>query len=479
MLRDSAWATVSLTVPAVTHLMVRLYVGRELGQDALGLYSLAFAAYSIAMVFGTLGTGTALTRHVAQVPTRPITQDRLLLVGVAQSALAGAAVAFMLAILSRPLSCNVFGMPQMHGLLLITSFALPGAAVGKAVLGYLNGRRRFGWYAVVSVTQSALIIVITFGLISAGYGVTGAMAGFLVPISFTGLASLSLGRRAIGAMPKSSPQPRFSSGIIRFGLFVTMINSVGVLQSYTDTVMTGAFLNERELGAYAASLLVLEALRFPSTAVRLALTPRIASMWSSPDVAELTRVVNLTIACIATIVIPLGFAIIIGAESLLYYGFGQGFESASTALIILVPGGMSMGVWSAVGALLSVTGHVRTAFKYVLGTAAANAALNVVLIPSFGITGAAIATTTTLCLGCLLQTRAVQHKTGVTVSWKRPVLTGSVLTLGGTMLALVDVGTGSFFHIALWWLGATCLCGAALLPWSISKQLVQWLARPR
>ncbi len=475
MLRDSVRAGVGLLIPAATHLLLRVYVGRMLGQEALGLYSLTFAVYSFALVFGSLGTGAGLTRHVASLGGSSRGKSRLLLVGVAQSVAAGGAVALILSLTARPLSIGLFDSGQLYKLLLVAAAALPGAAAGKAVLGYLNGERRLGLYAAITIVQSTFVAICTMVLVRTGFGVAGAIAGLLAPISVTGLFSLALLHREIRLGMAEPGRPLFSQGLLQFGLFITLINGVGLVQGYTDTLMLGMFLTEWEVGAYAAAILVLEAIRFPAAAARMAMTPRIAALWTAGEVARLTHLVNRSTRTVAIIVFPLAFTGMVGGGSLLHHMLGQSFAPSSTALLLLMPGGMAMGVWATVGALLSNTGHVRAAFRCSLISAGTNVLFNTLLIPPLGIEGAALATTASLCLGCVLQASAVHQHTGIRLRLNRLALTAGLLFALAATVGLAGLPPATLFGVAACWLFTSVLCGVMLLERATIGQIVHRL----
>jgi O-antigen/teichoic acid export membrane protein len=71
--------------------------------------------------------------------------------------------------------------------------------------------------------------------------------------------------------------------------------------------------------------------------------------------------------------------------------FGEQFKTGSAALIILAGGSLVNALTGSVGVLLQMTGRQKE-YNYIVITAAGiNIALNIILIPAYGIIGAAIA----------------------------------------------------------------------------------------
>ncbi len=474
MLHDSVRAGLSLLIPAATHFLLRLYVGRSLGQEALGLYTLTFAVYSLALIIGTFGSGAGLTRYVAQIQRSHLRKARLLATAMIHSAGISGIVALALALAARPLSAYLFEMYDLSTYLIIAAVALPGAVTGKVVLGFLNGERRLGIYATIVIVQSLFIAVCTILIVETGHGMSGAVIGLFLPVAVTGMASVAVVYREVNL--GFSPRRRhllLSSGLLRFGFYVTLINGVGLLQGYTDTLMLGVFLAERDVGIYAAAILMLEGVRFPAAAMRMASTPRIATLWAAGEIRRLTELVNRTTGVVAMIVLPIAFTCMVASTVLLRELLGHSFQAAATPLILLMPGGMAMGVWAGVGALLSSTGHVRTAFRCSVVSAGANVLLNISLIPPFGVEGAALATTVSLCLGCALQVREVQRRVGIELQWTRVALTGGFLAAIAAGLMLTESQPTTLPEIAIWWFAASILCARSF----IYRESVDWFRR--
>jgi O-antigen/teichoic acid export membrane protein len=93
--------------------------------------------------------------------------------------------------------------------------------------------------------------------------------------------------------------------------------------------------------------------------------------------------------------------------------FGDEFVAAYPALVILAAGQIVNALCGTVGSLMIMTRLHREAATVFGGAAALNIALNAVLIPRFGLNGAAIATSTTVVLWNVVMVVLVVRKLGV------------------------------------------------------------------
>ena len=93
--------------------------------------------------------------------------------------------------------------------------------------------------------------------------------------------------------------------------------------------------------------------------------------------------------------------------------FGAEFTAASTALLILIAGQLVNAVTGPCNLLLSMTGHQATTARIMAGAVGVNLALNLALIPRFGIEGAAVATMLSTLTYCSISTWAGWRLTGL------------------------------------------------------------------
>ena len=130
-------------------------------------------------------------------------------------------------------------------------------------------------------------------------------------------------------------------------------------------------------------------------AVLSSLSPTIASLYSQEKKERLQRVMTKSVRLVFFFSFLTSMLLVSGREFFLSI-FGGEFQSAAPPLTILVLGKLVASSCGVVGLLLSMTGHQN--FKAI--TVASGALLNIVgnsyLIPRYGMSGAAIATASSM-----------------------------------------------------------------------------------
>ena len=437
--RDVGFSFASLAVSALVHFVLRVFLGRYLGKEDLGLYTLAFTVYSVGMLIGAFGIDAALTKYVAQFrEDRPRT-SALVTNGLLESFTVGCAMALLLYAVATTLADRFFHMPELAPLLRVVAVALPFIAMEKATLGFWNGLRQMRVYAGINIAQNMLIVALTLVLVLAGYGLRGAAWGLVLPVSALSLTSVFLVRGSL-VRPSLSSVSTAARLLLAFGGFVVLANSIGFLQTYTDSVMIGRFMEEADVGVYAAAVTLSQAILLPSQALQMVTGPTMSTLWGQGSKTGIEKVVNDTLKITAALITPVAVAMVMAGPDLLDLIFGPEYVSATDSLRILMLGSGVLAIWASVSSALSSTAYVRVIFILTATSWVANIALNWLLIPRVGIAGAAAATSIAMVLGVLLQAYFTLRLVGIRLQWKW-FLGISLVTaaLGGGCYALASL----------------------------------------
>ena len=164
-----------------------------------------------------------------------------------------------------------------------------------------------------------------------------------------------------------------------------------------DILMIGALLGTNQVGIYTIASRIAELITFTSMAINQGIAPMISELYTQEKKTELQNLIKIGAWGSFLICVPvtLGF-ILFGQEALSI--FGEDFERGYTPLIILSIGSMLNSLNVGGGYLLTMTGHEKQANVFIGFTSFVNIVLNRMLIPSFGITGAALATVSAMIL---------------------------------------------------------------------------------
>ena len=190
---------------------------------------------------------------------------------------------------------------------------------------------------------------------------------------------------------------RLLQGIKRLALFGSQVFGAGALDLviyYTDTLMIGYFLGAKDVGQYSIAITISSLFLLLPSAIQTITYPATSEYLSQNRHQSFGIMVDKSTKYTACILLPLGLLIGFFSKALVTIAFGQEFSPAVLPLIVLIIGKVIRGsTVGSVGSAFSGAGRPDLVLKLCILAAVMNVVLCFVLIPPFGILGAAIATT--------------------------------------------------------------------------------------
>ena len=188
---------------------------------------------------------------------------------------------------------------------------------------------------------------------------------------------------------------------LRVSLPLLLIVGFVIILYQTDILMIGALLEPAQVGIYNAATKTSYLTSFVYTAIEAIAAPTIASLYAAGDRAQMQKIVTTMAHLVFWPTIAITVFIITFSNQILGM-FGSEFLAAKWSLTILVLGQLVNAATGPVGYMLDLTGHQDQSARVRCCTTVVNITLNYILIPKFGIMGAAIATSTALVLDNLV-----------------------------------------------------------------------------
>jgi len=216
-------------------------------------------------------------------------------------------------------------------------------------------------------------------------------------------------------MPKAvndTPPEYDSRAWIRSALSFLFIGGMQLINNQTDIVMLGALQGAEVVGIYRVATRAAQLVVFILAAANTVLQPTIAKLYAVKDMERLQRVVTRSARVVLLVSIPIAVVLMVAGHWILLI-FGQEFTEGATALAILSVGQLVNAAMGSVGLILNMTGHERDTARGVAIAAVVNVTLNAILIPLWGMNGAATATATSLVMWNVILAVQVVRRLGI------------------------------------------------------------------
>jgi O-antigen/teichoic acid export membrane protein len=170
-----------------------------------------------------------------------------------------------------------------------------------------------------------------------------------------------------------------------------------VINSRVDSLMLGAMQGTDQVGIYSAAIRGADLITFGLIAANATLAPTIAGLFSQGELKRLQRVLTGSARLVLLFTLVVGTVLIVFGQWFLAL-FGPEFVAGYTALVILSVGRIINAATGSVATVLVMTGYERTVALAVGLGSVLNIVLNFLLIPSYGMNGAALASSASMIL---------------------------------------------------------------------------------
>ena len=179
--------------------------------------------------------------------------------------------------------------------------------------------------------------------------------------------------------------------ILKISFPMMLTSSLVFINNWTDLIMLGIFINEKDVGIYNVVNKIVNIMIIPMIAIVSIAAPKFSEFWGKEDLEGLKKFVQQ----ISKITFLIGififvFLTIFSYQILLF--FGKEFVQGETALIILLISMLFYMFFGPTHILMNMTGKEVAVQNIMLLSAVINIILNFFFIPVWGINGAAIAT---------------------------------------------------------------------------------------
>ena len=181
-----------------------------------------------------------------------------------------------------------------------------------------------------------------------------------------------------------------------------MVNAAQIIFARVDIILLGSLAGPAFAGIYSVLAYGVQIIAFIRFAVNVVLEPNIAKKFGIEGVSnDLQNMVQKAARLVfgTSLVFAL---ILIFSSSVWLSWFGEAFTEHKTALILLTAGELVHASAAPAWKLLIVTGHEKTFATSVIFCATLNTILNIILIPEYGINGAAFATLLSIIINNIL-----------------------------------------------------------------------------
>lgn len=380
----------------------RIIVSRYLGPTSYGLLALGDAALNIALLFTTLGLSSGVTKFVSHyISEGKLERIKGTILSTFKMVIPlSLIVTILIIIFSKYIAIGIFNNKDFVGVLIIFTLAVPFFTLSNILTNIFLSFHKIRYRNHINVLARAILSIILVTLIIIFKGniyliAIATLISHIVP-AFLGVYLLewktfSVIRTKIKANYNYKELFRFSLPLFFSGIFTSSLG-------WIDTFFLGALKTASDVGIYNIALSLVSTLTIFLSAFSNIFFPISSELYAKGLLKEITQIYSSITRWMFILSFPILIIIFFFPEKILSLLFGSVYSQGGLSLqILIVAYFFKIFVGPASETLMT---YHKTKYLFYLNTGIAilNVALNYLLIPDFGILGAAIATSTSIIL---------------------------------------------------------------------------------
>ncbi|APW99712.1 flippase [Halobiforma lacisalsi AJ5] len=387
---------VSRAVYMLSSALLMFVLARILEPDGYGALYWAIGVLMVVQLLADLGIGKSTARYISEYREKDEGQiPHLLRSAVAYQLIVLAVVAYALLVFHDRIAV-LLGDPEAAPFLAAgVLFIVANSVSGFSMMAF-QGFNRLGYSAAVQAVSGATRLVFAVGFVLLGFGALGALFGYIVGYAMAG--AFGVGVLYFKFYRTYEPAEEYEEGLSRrlaeYSVPLTATRSANVIDKRLDIVLVGVFLPSAAVGFYQLGKQVVDFVLAPSESLGFTISPNFGEQKANDQLEQARRIYEESLTHTMLVYIPAAAGLVLVADPFVTMVFPE-YEGAVPVLQVLAGFVVLQAITNLTSDSLDYLGRARSRAIAKGVTAVTNFGLNLVLIPTIGVVGAALATVAT------------------------------------------------------------------------------------
>ena len=437
--------------------------------DQYGLLYTVISVVGVASMFATLGLPSSAARYVAEYSETDASQvPGILRVSVLFVLGFGLLTALVLTVFNTQIAALV-GESAVAPLLFVAAVYVVFESLHKYLTGIFQGLNEIPTSAAINATAQIGRLLFVVGLVVLGWGVWGALAGYLLGF----VLSVAIGGYLLYTRfyRTLSTAAEIEDGLVRrileYSVPLTATRGATVVDKKIDTILVTALAGLTPAAFYTVAKQVADACVSPASSLGYTISPAFGEEKAGDRLERAARLYEYSLEHVLIFYIPATVGLVLVAEPTMRHVFGEDYLGATPVVQVFSLFILANAINKITTDSLDYLGRARIRAIFKGGMAVGNVSLNLLLIPIYGATGAAIASVitfgsyTVLCVYIMTTELPIRFGT-ILRSVARVLVIAAVMGLGValllpyvsgvvTLVAVIAAGGGIWLALSAAW----------------------------
>lgn len=415
--RSAIFAFLIRVLSAGLAYLSQILLARWMGSYEYGIFAYVWVWLLILGGVSTLGLNTAIIRFIPEYTEKAdfarlrgiIFQSRLVTLVTSTSLML---ISFMLVFLLKDHMADYVYLPALLVLICLPAYAMTDLHDSMA--------RGYSWMNMALIPpfllRPLLILAVMVGAYLAGFPMTAvtAISAAVIATWVTSLVQIIfLAPRIASEVPGGEHQIETKFWLATAFPILLMESFVLFLQN-TDVLVLSLYHPPEDIATYYAALKTINLITFVHFAVSNAVANRFSAYEARGDKELLANIIRQSVKWTFWPSLGAAILLLIMGKPLLWL-FGPEFMSAYPVMFILAVGLVIKSMFGPAEYLLNMLGEQKLCAAVLFMTALVNIILNFLLIPHYGLLGAASATSISLTMAAILFFLAIKLRLKINI----------------------------------------------------------------
>lgn len=379
-------------VARALNMVGQVLMARLLGAASFGLYAIGWTIVRVLGSIGSLGLESGVTYFGANYQRQPSKFKGAVIQSLAIPFVSGTVLGAAVWLMAPTLAHQVFHKVGASAVIRCFGMALPFYTVCFVAGGITKLSQRMQYFVYSNLAQASVALLLFCALFFLGWGLAGAIIATVGGFVVGALVSLCYVRRLFPVVFAKDVRPRWAgSELLQYSGSVMLagIGYTGLM--FVDRFFVASFRTAVETGIYQAASQLSIMFGILLGAFHGVFRPMVADIYARGEEKRLAELYRVCTKWTLYACLPLFLVILCASVPLIEFVYGSAYNRAATPLVVLSASQLVMVMTAGSHTMLVMTGRQKTfvvaAFACLLG----DLLLSLVLVPNFGLGGAAAA----------------------------------------------------------------------------------------
>ncbi len=409
-IKGSAAVFIMGILASLVSYITRIFLARYLTPDEYGLFYAVFTFIVFFLFFRDLGLNSSLVKYIPEFKVKK-QYDHIktaLVSALSFQMLSSVIFIILIFVFGRYLSINYFKNPLSYDLLRILSFYVLGSVFFRLLQSSFQGFQNIKIYSLFEFLKNSLFLIFSLVFFYFGFGIFSPAVSYVLLSFVISLILLPFFLKMFNfSSHRISDFGSVTKKLFLFAIPVFFTGIGGKFISHIDTLILTGYVPIAEVGIYNVILPTSMMFLYFGSSISAAVFPMVSELSAKNSFKKISDGVKLLHKYSFVAIIPPAIILLIFSKKFISLFFGLEYASGYFAMQILMIGMLFYVVAGINNSVISGLGKPKTVAKIILFAAIINTIINFILIPKYGIGGAAFSTTLSYIIVFVLSTVTV------------------------------------------------------------------------